>query len=97
MRLPCWLGGHTKNYVGVEDVVWKDEYGVLERPCSHDRTWLKHCDICGKSIQIARWFCLCGEMGETFIRVGTGIFKVEFGKLVPDEKRWANHVALGQR
>jgi hypothetical protein len=94
MRFPCWLVGHCQMYVGVEDIVWVGEFGELERPCVHNRPWLKCCDICGKSIQIARWYCPCGVMGETFIPKGKGLFRVEFGRLVPDEKRWANHLGV---
>lgn len=93
MRL-CWLTGHSKKYVGVEDVIWEGEFGLLDRPCSHDKKSLFQCDICGKSVQIARWVCECGQMGETYIPHGTGIYRVDFGKLVPDEKRWANHLSL---
>ena len=93
----CWLIGHKKKYVGVEDIVWADDSGSLKRPCVHDHAWLKHCRVCGKSVQIARWVCGCGMMGETFIAQGAGIYRVEFGKLVPDEKRWANHLAIISR
>ena len=93
----CWLTGHKKKYVGVEDIVWADDSGSLKRPCVHDHAWLKHCSVCGKSVQIARWVCECGMMGETFIAQGAGIYRVEFGKLVPDEKRWANHLAIISR
>lgn len=92
-----WLTGHKKKYVGVEDIVWVGDAGVLERPCPHEHSCLVHCSTCGKSVQIARWVCECGSMGETYIRQGTGIYRVDFGKLVPDEKRWANHLSLSQK
>jgi hypothetical protein len=90
----CGLFGHEKKYVGVEDIVWEGEYGLFERPCVHDEIGMKWCSVCGKSCQVARWVCSCGFMGETYIRIGAGMFKVEFGKLVPDEKRWANHTTF---
>ena len=43
----CWLTGHKKKYVGVEDIVWADDSGSLKRPCIHDHAWLKHCRVCG--------------------------------------------------
>jgi hypothetical protein len=86
----CWLFGHRKEYVGVEAVVWTGPYGDLPRPCVHGYTFLNHCDVCGKSSQVARWYCPCGEMGQTFIPIGKGLYRVYMGQLVPDEKAWAN-------
>lgn len=96
MKRSCWLLGHDKKYVGIEDITWKGEFGFFERPCIHDCICMKHCSICGKSTQVARWVCSCGLMGETYIKVGTGLFQVSFGNLVPDEKRWANCMTFGK-
>ena len=85
----CRFFGHKKKYVGVEPVVWKDDSGFLPAPCPHGCLWMKHCNICKDTNQICRWVCECGAMGQDFIR--NGIYKVEFGKLVPDEKAWGNH------
>lgn len=94
MKRFCGLFGHDKKYVGIEDIVLDEDRNYLKRACAHGNVFLNHCRTCGDSLQVARWVCECGVMGETYIKIGTGIFKAEFGKLVPDEKRWANHVAL---
>lgn len=96
-RLPCWLVGHRHHYVGVENIVWKDDSGYLAHPCPHDYLFLKHCNKCRDTAQIARWMCRCGKMGETYIREGQGMFKPEFGRLVPDEKAWANRIRIVAR
>jgi hypothetical protein len=39
---------------------------------------------------LMRWFCdACNSMGEHCWEK-TGSWKLEHGKIVPDEKRWAN-------
>ncbi len=80
------LIGHAERYVGVVDL----DVMKWRPPCAHGKQFLDHCDVCKGSVQIARWVCDCGVAGETYIKRGTGIFTVQFGKLVPDEKRWAN-------
>ena len=94
MKIFGCLFGHDKEFVGVEKIVWIDESGSLERACKHGHRWLSHCNTCGKSSQIARWMCRCGVMGEIFVPVGHGLFKVHMGALVPDDKAWANHVSI---
>jgi hypothetical protein len=90
MSLRCLFFGHRRKYVGVEDIVWNTDMGFLEKRCPHGYATLYNCDICGKSNQIARWVCPCGSMGERYIRISEGVFTIHFGRLVPDEKRWAN-------
>ena len=90
MSFSCRLLGHSKKYVGVKDIEWVDTYGSLKVPCAHGYCFINNCDTCKTTVQIARWVCACGAAGETYIKRGTGIFAVHFGKLVPDEKRWAN-------
>ena len=85
----CWLFGHEKKYVGVEPIVWKNRLGELPLPCPHGFEFMKNCGVCDKATQICRWICECGSMGQDFIR--EGFYKVEFGKLVPDEKGWGNY------
>lgn len=85
----CCLLGHKKKYVGVEDRLDKTE--IYPKYCAHQHQFIKHCDFCWNVLQIARWVCeRCDAMGERIIRRGEGLFKVHFGELVPDEKKWAN-------
>lgn len=91
MSLLCRFGAHRRKYVGVaniEDVTFAAKWG---RMCSHGYYGRENCLTCSKTSQIARWVCVCcGAMGERYIKRGQGVFTVTFGKLVPDEKRWAN-------
>jgi hypothetical protein len=88
-RLLCWLFGHEKKYVGVEDRLEKKD--AYPKDCPHGWSFIKYCNFCLNVMQIARWFCQrCPKGGETYIWRGEGLFTVQFGKLVPDEKKWAN-------
>ncbi len=85
----CWLLGHKKKYVGVEDLMEKRDF--YPQTCPHGWHSVKHCGFCWKIMQIARWACIaCNRMGEDHIWRGQGLFTVQFGELVPDEKKWAN-------
>lgn len=90
MTFLCWLRGHEKKYVGVEDRLDKTEH--YPKYCVHQHQFIRHCDFCWNVLQIARWVCeRCDVMGERNVRRGEGLFTVSFGKLVPDEKKWANY------
>lgn len=86
---PTCLFGCDKKYVGIEEVPLRRDDN---RQCPHG--WYKiweHCDFCKVFGQVAHWVCRrCEKMDRTIIRRSSGVFMVEFGKLVPDEKRWAN-------
>ena len=86
----CWLFGHKRKYVGVEDRF--DKRDPYPQECPHGYKFTTHCDFCMNVMQIARWFCeRCTKGGEHAIRRGEGLYTVSFGKLVPDEKKWANY------
>jgi hypothetical protein len=90
VRILCWLLGHKRKYVGVEDRFDKSE--IYPKYCPHEHQFIRHCHFCWNVMQIARWVCeRCPKMGELPIRKGEGVYTVHFGKLVPDEKKWANH------
>lgn len=87
----CLVGIHRKKWVGIFD------YPKAERGsrCSHREyvfsDGLHWCEVCRQSIQIARWACdVCVKMGERVIVKSEGIYKIEYGCLVPDEKRWGD-------
>ena len=85
----CWLLGHQKKYVGVEDFMEKKNF--YPGTCPHGFHGVRNCDFCWTIMQIARWACTrCRKMGEDRIWRGQGLFMVSFGELVPDEKKWAN-------
>ncbi len=89
MDIRCWFLGHRKKYVGVQDLLDKTE--IYPKYCIHQCQFIRHCDFCWNVLQIARWVCeRCSVMGEKSIRRGDGLFMAYFGKLVPDEKKWAN-------
>ena len=87
---PLCLFGHKKKYVGVEDRF--DKSDPYPKECMHGPRWTSHCTFCKNVAQIARWVCeRCQKMGQTPIWLGQGVYTVHFGKLVADEKRWANY------
>jgi hypothetical protein len=85
----CLLGWHRKKWVGVFDYPSPPP----DRKCPHDWwDWKTHCKICHKNVQTLRWSCdCCIKMGERFIARGQGIYKIEYGCLVPDEERWGGN------
>lgn len=91
----CYILGHTKRYIGIRDQE-KGDPDRLERfkeRCSHGHLYYDHCDECQSTAQIANWVCArggCNVMGRTSILKTKGLFKIDYGYLVPDEKRWAN-------
>lgn len=91
----CFVLGHDKRYVGIRDQE-KGDPERLERfkeKCIHGFLYYDHCDTCQSTAQIANWVCSrggCDGMGRTIILRTKGLFRVDYGYLVPDEKRWAN-------
>lgn len=80
MHLLCLLG-HEREYVAVRDT-------AMQIKCSSSLCCSKmfHLTPCTE----ARWICKrCGIMRE-HLATPTGCWKVEFGKLVPDHKAFAN-------
>jgi len=72
---PCFWG-HEKKYVSMRDLISCGHYVHWTRSQSH--------------LQDARWVCeKCPVMGEECIDL-PGVWMVEHGKLVRDEKRWAS-------
>lgn len=88
--LLCLLGIHRKKYVGVVD--FKLSYSIHDcHDCVHKKPQAYYCSDCRHSHQVARWACeRCTKMGEKWIRKSEGLFTIEYGYLVPDEKRWGN-------
>ncbi|NJN06366.1 MAG: hypothetical protein HC814_08390 [Rhodobacteraceae bacterium] len=101
MNILC-LFGHAKEYVAIRTV--NVESHVHNRhgdnhefcKCVHG-IYLDHeCKECLRIAMIgqeARWACRrkgCQAMGQHPILRKNGLFKVEFGVLLPDKKGWAN-------
>lgn len=75
--------GHRKRYVAI----------VLKSGFSCSRiTHSYHYMAIEEPTQVARWVCdRCGKMGEYCLgQEIKGTWTVSGGRLVPDEKRWAN-------
>lgn len=84
----CLLGIHRKKWVGVFDYVIPPQ----DQKCPHGHWAPKiYCETCRGTVQVARWACeVCIKMGERSIMKGNGLYKIEYGFLVPDEKRWGD-------
>ena len=86
------LHEHNKRYVAITDTPLEAPDGrPMSWQCGHG--WSNpraHCAVCGTYGQSARWVCECGTMGIDHLMRAHGVFKIEFGRVVPDVKRWAN-------
>lgn len=85
LRTKC-LFGHPRKYVAAVPLKFDFYNGV------GDPRYETSGGITVSYSHIARWVCAnenCKGMGEHPIE-GPGAWTVSFGKLVPDEKRWAN-------
>lgn len=84
---PCWFFGHQKKHLSIERRVFL-ETGICGRP-DHPRAhkYLGVEAVCF----VTKWVCSkCQEMG--LFCVGEekdGAWTIEHGKIVPDEKAWA--------
>ena len=80
MNLCCFFLEHRKKYVALFQAKDPDCAWGPDEPCNGGNH---------PSYIVARWYCeRCGKMGEN--RPPFGTWKIEFGKLVPDFKAWAN-------
>lgn len=76
--------GHDKEYLALKDAVAKVR-------CSSAACCTK--PFHDEPAKEARWSCKrCGELGSDILTKGA--WKIEFGKLLPDPKAWANWEGL---
>lgn len=79
---PCFFS-HAHRYIAIVDINF----------CMHAVPWSHN----GSHLQLVRWVCeRCPSMGESCVSY-EGVVKIEHGKLVPDEKRWATWKDNGPR
>lgn len=100
----CRIFGHDKEYVAIRTLgerphrhnTAQGRYAHEFCKCDHDRylDWgCEKCETLSAIGQEARWVCrrkTCPAMGQDSIARNRGIFRVEFGLLVPDKKAWCN-------
>jgi hypothetical protein len=90
-RRSCWFFGHDKNYVAMSSSsFWKNgSCGMVGHPIHSYHEDGKRIDAC---CFIASWICTkCGKMElECVGSVFQGAWRIEHGKVVPDEKAWAD-------
>jgi len=98
----CKILGHDKEYVAIRRTA---ETPHTHNPSGKDHEYCKcrhgeyldhSCDSCARAkgiLQEARWVCRrksCPAMGQDELLRTQGLFKVEFGRLVPDKKSWSS-------
>lgn len=83
----CVLGHRQKRYLSMD---LHGKYNAQNLFVPRCRCWAGDCEFSDYHRFLMRWFCdACGSMGERCWDK-TGEWKLEHGKIVPDEKRWAN-------
>lgn len=77
----CFFRHRAKRFLSMDYHGYKNPQGIYIDKC--------RCDTMSHRF-LMRWFCdACKSMGE-HCWDQTGEWKLEHGKIVPDEKRWAN-------
>lgn len=88
-RKSCFLGHRHKLFIAMDYHGYKNPQGIFIERC---RCFSVSGEATDKHRFVMRWFCdACDSMGE-HCWDKTGSWKLEHGKIVPDEKRWANRV-----
>lgn len=89
LKNTCFFRHRQKRFLTMEYHGYKNPQGILVPRC---RCGTLRGEITDAHRFLMRWFCdACNSMGE-HCWDKTGEWKLEHGKIVPDEKRWANRV-----
>ncbi len=90
-RRPCWLYGHSKDYVSLYRGWWAG--GNCLKPDHSLHLGLVDGDTKVLPTWIGRWVCTkCPECGvDCFGLLHQGSYKIEHGQIVNDPKGWANY------
>jgi hypothetical protein len=86
-KTTCILGHRQKRFLTMDFNGAKNAQGIFIPRC---RCFTVQGEATDYHRFLMRWFCdACNSMGEHCWEK-TGSWKLEHGKIVPDEKRWAN-------